>query len=185
MTTEDSSLSIKADFLFSNPQDERVDFDEKELVELKPYGLSLTNDQSRPFLILKDESGQYILPVGITQIEAGVALTQSSTNQVPATPHKFTEMLLKGLDIQLERCLFTEIKGLHQYVRVYMSGHPRYTSLKLKAEEAMSLCLHLKVPIFATKSYIARSKQMNAEVAAKSQKLMYHPALMGKNTVCH
>jgi hypothetical protein len=35
---------MRPDFLFSKPQDERVDFDEKDLIELVPYGLSLTND---------------------------------------------------------------------------------------------------------------------------------------------
>ncbi len=176
---------ISPDFLFSRPQDERVDFEEKDLIELKPYGLSLSNDTARPFLILKDESGLYTLPVGISQIEAGMTLTQSSSTQAQAAPHKFSELLLNSLDIKIDRCVFIEIKGLHQYVRVYMTGHLKYQSLKLKADEAMSLCIYLKIPIFATKDFIQKSKTMTVEVAELSKSLLARPEFSGKNNLCH
>ncbi len=186
-TAGDNYLNIiNPEYLFSKPQDETVDFEEKDLIELKPYGLSLSNDTTRPFLILKDETGQYVLPVGISQIEAGVALTQSSVSQVPNTPHKFSEMLLTSLDIKMDRCVFIEIKGLHQYVRIYMTGHSKYQSLKLKADEAMSLCIYLKIPIFATTKFIQKSKVMTAEVSELSKLQMARPDFIsGKNNLCH
>ena len=80
---------LKADFLFNAQQDEKFNFDDDDLVELKPYGLSLNNDTSRPFLILKDALGEHTLPVAVTQIEAGVALSQSNQTQIATTPHAF------------------------------------------------------------------------------------------------
>jgi uncharacterized protein len=153
--------TIKADFLFNSQQDEKFNFDDDELVELKPYGLSLTNENARPFLILKDALGEHTLPVAVTQIEAGVALSQSSPTQMTTTPHAFLDKLLSSLDIKIERCVFIEITGNHQYVRIFMTGHPRYQSIKVRADEAMSLCLHLKVPFYATKSFIQKSKVMS------------------------
>ncbi len=186
MNREDLLIKhLNADFLFSNSQDEKVDFINEELVELKPYGMSLHNDSTRPFLILKDDSGQLTLPVGISQIDAGVALTQSSVSQTQTTPHVFSEALLKSLDIQIERCVFVEIKGLHQYVRVYMKGHSRYQSLKFKAEDVMSLCLFLKVPFFATLSFIQNSKVMAVEVTLNAKNLMNHPDFANMKKQCH
>lgn len=186
MKLEDLVLkNLAADFLFATNQDEKVDFVEKDLIELKPYGMSLQNDSTRPFLILKDSTGQYTLPVGITQIDAGVALTQSSVNNAITTPHYFSEALLKSLDIKLERCVFVEIKGLHQYVRVYMKGHPRYQSLKFRAEDVMSLCLYLKVPLMATESFIQKSKVMAAEMTEIAKNLMNHPDLANLKRQCH
>ncbi len=176
---------ISPDFLFSRQQDERVDFEEKDLILLKPFGLSLSNQAERPFLILKDESGLYTLPVGISQIEAGMTLTQSSSTQAPVAPHKFSELLLNSLDIQIERCVFIEIKGLHQYVRLYMTGHSKYQSLKLKADEAMSLCIYLKIPIFATQDFIQKSKTMTVEVSELSKSLVSRPEFFSKNNLCH
>jgi uncharacterized protein len=167
--------NLNPDFLFSKPQDERVDFDEKELIELIPYGLSLSNDASRPFLILKDKAAEFTFPVAINQLEAGVTLTQSAHSALPVTLHRFSETLLNSLEIKLERCVFVEIKGVHQYVRVYMVGHPQYSSLKFRADEVMSLCIHLKIPLYATKSYINRSKLMSTEIVGLAKGLADHP----------
>lgn len=172
---------IQPDFLFSKPQDERVDFDDKDLILLNPYGLSLSNDASRPFLILKDVSGDYVLPVPINQLEAGVTLTQSSTSAIPITMHKFSESLLNSLDITLERAVFVEIKGVHQFVRVYMNKHPQYQSMKFRADEVMSLCIHLKIPIFATKAYINKSKVMSAEIVGTAKELQENPSLLNRH----
>jgi uncharacterized protein len=186
MRPEDILLkNLSADFLFSKNQDEKVDFINEDLIELKPYGMSLHNETTRPFLILKDETGQFTLPVGTTHLDAGVALTQSSVNFTNTTPHNFAESLLNSLDIKIERCVFIEIKGLHQYVRVYMKGHPRYQSLKFKAEDVMSLCLYLKVPLFASLNFIQNSKIMAAEVTESAKNLLNHPEFLNVKKQCH
>lgn len=178
MTSEDLIINdLNPDFIFSKTQEEKVDFIQQDLIELKPYGMSLHNDTTRPFLLLKDATGQHTLPVGINQIEAGVTLTQSSSNHALGTPHTFSEKLLASLDIKIEKCIFVEISGHHQYVRVYMTGHPRFQSLKLKAEDAMSLCLHLKVPFYATAAFIQRSKLMTAEVSESAKNVLNQPEM--------
>ncbi len=172
---------IIPDYLFSKSQDERVDFDEKELILLKPYGLSLTNDAARPFLILKDETGDCVLPVAINQLEAGATLTQSSHSAIPLSMHTFSEKLLSSLDIAIERCVFVEIKGVHQWVRIYMTGHPIYQSMKFKADEVMSLCIHLKIPIYATKSFISKSKVMSAEIVGIAKGVSENPTVLERH----
>lgn len=172
---------INPDFLFSKPQDESVDFEDKDLILLLPYGLSLSNDALRPFLILKDVSGDIVLPVAINQLEAGITLTQSAHSAVPVTMHKFSENLLRSLDIHLERCVFVEIKGVHQFVRLYMAKHPCYQSMKFRADEVMSLCIHLKIPIYATKAYINKSKIMSAEIIEIAKQVNENPSLLHRH----
>lgn len=176
-----AGINLSADILFSKPQEERVDFDEKDLVELFPFGLSLSNDSTRPFMILKDKSKEMTLPVPINQIEAGLTLSQSNQDNAPVQIHKFSESLLLSLDIKLERCIFVEIKGVHQYVRLYMLGHPQYHSMKFRADEVMSLCLYLKVPLFATTSFINRSKLMSAEIIGLAQNAQNNPMVLVKH----
>ncbi len=161
--SENSFLkNLTADYVFIEHQDDKYDFYESELVEMKPFGLSLTNELSRPFMIFKDLKTEEIsLPVPLTPVEAGVTLAQSTTNQVPISPHRFLELMLTSLEIKIEKCIFIEIKELNQYARLFLTGHPKYNSLKIKASEAISLCLHLKVPFFATLTFIQKSKQMN------------------------
>jgi len=177
---------MKTDFLFSQQQDDKLSFFDQDLIELKPYGLSLNNDTTRPFLILKDISGDYTLPVGISQIEAGVALSQASISQPTSTPHVFLEKLLLSLDIKVEKCVFIEISGHHQFVRIFMTGHPRYQSFKLRADEAMSLCIHLKTPFYATKAFINKSKVMTSQMTEQTVDLaLQQLGLPGKKDLFH
>lgn len=174
------SKSLKnPDFVFSKNQDEKNLYTSEDLVQLFPFGVSLANEANRPFLLLKDEKEQLTLPVAINSLEAGVTLSQSNT-QSEVTTHRFSQLLLESLDLKLDRCIFCEIKGLNQYVRLYFENHPKYGSLKLRADEAMSLCLYLGVPIFAARSFIQRSKVMTAEIEGASRGLMLNPAVRNK-----
>lgn len=163
--------NFKAQIIFAQESKEEEVFHQKDLIQLFPYGLSVTTDAARPFLLLKDEAHQYTLPVAVTPIDAGVALSQSNKEILQSSPHKFTTLMMQSLGIEIKQAVFVEIKGSHQYLRLYLSGHPQMSSIKLRADEAMSLCLYLGVPLFATKSFIGRSQVMSAEVQSGAQKL--------------
>lgn len=163
--------NLKAQIIFAQQSQEEETFHQNDLVQLFPYGLSVTTDASRPFLLLKDEAHQYTLPVAVSPIDAGVALSQSNKTALESSPHKFTAILMQSLNIEIKQAVFVEIKGSHQFLRLYISGHSGLSSLKLRADEAMSLCLYLNVPLFATKNFIGRSRVMSAEVEGRTQKL--------------
>ncbi|AHI05935.1 hypothetical protein BDW_07165 [Bdellovibrio bacteriovorus W] len=155
---------LGSQIIFSQPSGEEEVFHQKDLVKLIPYGLSVSNDVTRPFLLLKDEAHQYTLPVAVSPIDAGVVLSQTNGQTLQSSPHKFTAMLLESMGIEIKQAVFVEIRGAHQYLRLYMTGNPQASSFKIRADEAMSLCMYLQVPMFATKGYIGRSRVMNAQV---------------------
>lgn len=178
---EANGNKLKPKFFFASaPEGEEV-FHQKDLVQLFPFGISISDDLNRPFLLLKDESHEHTLPVAIAPIEAGVTLSQNNKAKAPVTPHRFTEQLLQSLEIKVLQCVFVEIKGNNQYVRLYMSGHPYTNSIKLKAEEAMSLCLQLDIPIFASKKFISNSKILGSEFEGIKQGLNFNPNLLINN----
>jgi bifunctional DNase/RNase len=153
---------------------------DKDLIRLRPYGLSLTQDPTRPILILRDETGIHNLPVFLTPIEAGVTLQQSSQQWMPTTPHRVMELLLESLQIKIEKAVFVALKDHQQYLRLYFEGHPTQGSLKIKAAEAMSLCLHLDVPIYATQKLMMKSRTMSAEIEGLTEGINMNPGVMMK-----
>ena len=163
--------SLRTQIVFKEQSSEEETFHQEDLVELFPYGLSVTTDASRPFLLLKDAAHQYTLPVAVSPIEAGVALSQNNKVAAESSPHKFTSLLLSGLGIEIKQAVFVEIKGAHQYVRLYLTGHAQMPTLKLRAEEAMSLLIYLKVPVFATRNFIGRSKVLSTEIESTAQRV--------------
>lgn len=162
---------MQAQIVFAQETQEEETFHQKDLVQLFPYGLSVSTDVSRPFLLLKDEAHQYTLPVAVSPIDAGVALAQSNKTILESSPHKFTALLLQSLGVEIKQAVFVEIKGSHQFLRLYISGNPHLSSLKIRSDEAMSLCLYLGVPLFATRSFIGRSRVMSASVESGGQKI--------------
>lgn len=164
--------------IFQSEHFEEHKISEENLIRLFPYGITLTQVPGRPILLLKDEDGVHTLPVAINQLEAGVALQQSQIANLPTSPHNVTKVLLESLNIKIEKCVFVEIKGHHQYVRLSIEGHPTYGSLKFKADDVMSLCLHLNVPIYATKKIMKKSQTMSAELEGLAKGIEINPSVM-------
>jgi hypothetical protein len=153
---------------------------EDNLVRLHVFGVSLQHQPDRPILILKDDTGNLALAVGLSPIETGVLLQQSNKAAL-STPHKFSELLLQSLNIKIERAVFESIKDHQQFVRIFLENHPSHGSILVKAEEAMSLCFQLEVPIFASKKYIQKSRVMTAQTEGLVQGLALNPAIVAKN----
>lgn len=175
-----SSEKVDSHIVFSGDFPETGALADKELIRLKPYGLSVSTDFARPFLLLKDDDHKLTLPVAVNPLEAGVALSQANRSVAPTTPHRFTELLLESLKMEIEKCVFVEIKGHFQYVRLFLKNHPNQDSLKVRADEVMSLCLHLDIPIYATKEYIEKSRVMNIEMDEVSAGIKAHPSILQK-----
>ena len=167
--------------VFQSPHFEEHKISAENLIKLEVYGISLNHDPARPLLLLKDQSQAHVLPVYLTPIEAGVTIQQSNQQMLPTTPHRVTELLLESLAIKIERCVFVELKDHHQYVRLFFEGHPNQGSIKVRADEAMSLCLHLKIPIFATVKFMNKSKIMSAELESLAQGLKICPVGLMKS----
>ncbi len=162
-----SLLTQNSKIIFAQNQQGEEVFHSRDLVQLFPYGISVSPlpvDAQRPVLLLKDQAHEYTLPVPINPLEAGMVVAQNNRQAPPLNPHRFTEMLLEQLDIQICQCVFIEIRGVHQYVRLYTTGNPKMSSFKVRAEEAMSLALIMGIPLYATKSFIERSKVLAAEI---------------------
>lgn len=161
--------AVSTQLIFAQQMEEEETFHQRDLIQLLPYGLSMTTDAQRPVLLLRDEAHVYTLPVALSPIEAGISLSQANKLQPESSPHKFTATLMSSLGIDIKQAVFVEIKGADQYLRLYMSGHPRLNSVKLRAQEAMSLCLYLDVPIYATKSFIGLSRVMATSFESSAQ----------------
>lgn len=177
---------LKSQLFFAVDRAEEEVFHQKDLIQFFPFGVSLTADHQRPFLLLKDDSQQHTLPVALSPLEAGLTLGQNRPGVPPTTPHRFNVLLLESLGIKALQAVFVQISGVHQYIRIYFSGHPSLNSLKIRADEAMSLCLHLEIPLYATQSFLNQSRLMNAQIEGLTQGLKKNQKILAKhNTSFH
>lgn len=181
MKHQDGIPETLTQFLFHQPLDENEPLTDQELIELSAYGLSVGPEMGQSVLILKAVDKDLTLPIPVNPLEAGITLAQSNKSIAPVSPHKATAALLKALSMQIEKCVFVEIKNSHQYVKLFISGHPQVRTLKVKAEDVLSLCLYLEVPLYTTREFIARSRVMVAEIDEQRRELLSNPGLVNKN----
>lgn len=173
---------LGGNLLFSNQSSEEEVFHQKDLIQLYPFGVSITPDLLNPYILLKDKALDLTMPVSIHPIEASSVLNLGNKTQVPYNPHFFLGELLGSLDIKILQCVFVQLKGTKQFVRLYFQGHQKLNSIKLQADYAISLCISLNIPIFATKNFINQSKLLNAQVEGVTKGLIENQKILLKNS---
>jgi bifunctional DNase/RNase len=146
---------------------------EEVLVRLFPVGLQISVDGARPVLLFRDASQGQVLAVNIHPLEAGLALaaTNPSANSSAVGSHALVALLLRSLEVKIQKAIFWQVKSGHLYLRIELSGHPHLHDLTVKVSEALSLCLSLQVPLFAKPSVIAAARELLSE-HVQVQKLM-------------
>jgi bifunctional DNase/RNase len=150
-----------------------------KMVEFFVFGITLGSNQRRPVLILKDSTGQLTLPVWLNPIDASYAMNDIAHQAYAA--QSVTLKMLQAFQLRLERCVFGDLKGHHQFVELQFSGNPRLTKIASRADEAMSLCLALGARFFATSEFVARCRDVDAEIASLEVGLNMKPEIGSKN----
>ncbi len=137
---------------------------EAEWIRLYPFGMALGALAERPVFLFKDESKRWVLPVWMTSTEAAWTLTGRPAHS-HQSPFAITTKLLQSMGAKLERCVFVELEGHHQWVDIYFENHPlKQQKMRVKAAEVMGLCLYYDLAFYAKRDFILACRQMEAEV---------------------
>lgn len=142
-----------------------------EWVEMFPFGVAIGAGYARPVMIFKDKQEKRVLPVWLSPMDAGIAVSQgnapySSGARNEGSPHEISSQILSTLGITLEKCLFKEVKGHHQFVELHFSSKKSLPlkMLEARADDAISFCLRSGCKFFATGDYIERSRVLEGEM---------------------
>ncbi len=135
----------------------------KDWVEMFPFGLAVGAEHMRPVMIFKDKAKKQVLPVCLSPIDAGIAVSQSAI-EADSSPHDLSWSILKKIGIKLEKCFFKELKGHHQYVELKFTGHKDLECFEARADDAISFCLQAGCRFFATVEYIEKSRVLEGEM---------------------
>jgi bifunctional DNase/RNase len=182
MPVPDVHQILGGNLIFAEQSSEEEVFHQDELIQLFPFGVSITPDILNPFVLLKDKSLDLTLPVAIHPIEASSVLSFGNKTQVPYNPHAFLKQILSSLDIKVLQCVFVQLKGPKQFVRIYFQGHDKLNSIKVQADQAISLCISMDVPIFATKKIINQSKLLNVQIEGVTKRLIENQKTIVRNS---
>lgn len=178
----DRSVEASA-FRFNDTTEEEI-FHQDDLIPLFPFGVSLAPDLNDTFLFLKDKTQNLTLPVLVNPIEASLILAHLNVaaDLQLIQPHSVLTTMLKTLGVGLLQCVFVQTKGTKQLVRLYFNGHPDANSIKVYADQAMSLCIALRVPVYATLNFINQSKVVQVQREGLTKNMIEKQKLLLKNS---
>src|SRR4026209_2889115 len=131
-------------------------------LEMKIRGLMMDPVTNMPIVILKDVSGNNVLPiwVGIYEANAIALEIEKVTTQRPMT-HDLIKSLLLGLNTGIKKVVVNELKEDTFYALIWLERDGELISIDSRPSDALALALRLDCPIFVEDTVLKTSKLTN------------------------
>ena len=132
-------------------------------VEMKIRGLMMDPVTNMPIVILKDVSGDAVLPiwVGIYEANAIALEIEKVTTPRPMT-HDLIKNLLTGLDAQVHKIVVNDLREDTFFAVIWMEQNGKVISVDSRPSDALALALRLDCPIFVEDQVLKTSKLSNS-----------------------
>ena len=142
-------------------------------LEMKIRGLMMDPVTNMPIVILKDVSGNSVLPIWVGIYEANaIALEIEKVNTPRPMTHDLIKNVLTGLDAHVHKVVVTELKEDTFYAVIWMEREGRVISVDSRPSDALALALRVDCPIFVEDEVLKSSKKSaNASDPATSEEL--------------
>ena len=128
-------------------------------VEMKIRGLMMDPVTNMPIVILRDASGDTVLPiwVGIFEANAIALEIEKVTTPRPMT-HDLVKNVLFGLDASLRKVVVNELKDDTFYAVIWVEKNGELISIDSRPSDALALALRLDCPIYVEEQVLRSSK---------------------------
>ena len=146
-------------------------------IEVEPVSVTAGMDSSRPVMIFREVKGTATLPVWLSPLDAGIAIVQDHTRSPASSPHDLALKVFERVGLRLKKCFFTEMRGHHQFVKLEFEGGPQFAELELRADQAISFCLHAKAQFFSTRDFMGICRDQDAQMMDISHQMKRQPGL--------
>ena len=136
-------------------------------LEMKIRGLMMDPVTNMPIVILKDVSGNSVLPiwVGIYEANAIALEIEKVSTQRPMT-HDLIKSLLLGLNTGIKKVVVNELKEDTFYALIWLERDGELISVDSRPSDALALALRLDCPIFVDDT-VLKSSKLTASVSDK------------------
>ncbi|MDQ2711608.1 MAG: bifunctional nuclease family protein [Acidobacteriota bacterium] len=128
-------------------------------VEMKIRGLMMDPMTNMPIVVLKDTTGDSVLPiwVGIYEANAIALEIEKVTTPRPMT-HDLIKVLLMGLETSVKKVVVSELKDDTFYALIWLEKEGKLMSVDSRPSDALALALRHDCPIFVDDSVLQSSK---------------------------
>jgi uncharacterized protein len=142
-------------------------------IEMKIRGLMVDPSTNAPIVILKDVSGDAVLPIWVGPVEAtAIWLEVEKTSTARPMTHDLLKNLIHGLNAEVERIVVTELKDDTFYAVIWMQQNGEPVALDARPSDAIALALRADCPIYVSEDVLKIAKVIpNAADSASAEEL--------------
>jgi uncharacterized protein len=128
-------------------------------VEMKIRGLMMDPVTNMPIVVLKDVSGDGVLPIWVGVYEANaIALEIEKVTTPRPMTHDLIKNLLLGFDAQVRKVVVSELRDDTFFAVIWMEREGRVISVDSRPSDALALALRMDCPIFVEEEVLKSSK---------------------------
>jgi bifunctional DNase/RNase len=128
-------------------------------VEMKIRGLMMDPVTNMPIVILKDVSGNSLLPIWVGIYEANaIALEIEKVATPRPMTHDLIKSLLLGLSTGIRKVVVNDLKDDTFYALIWLERNGELISIDSRPSDALALALRLDCPIFVEDEVLKSSK---------------------------
>jgi len=133
-------------------------------VEMKIRGLMMDPVTNMPIVILRDVSGNSVLPIWVGVYEANaIALEIEKVSTPRPMTHDLIKSLLLGLNTAMRKVVVSELKDDTFYAVIWLDRDGETISVDSRPSDALALALRLDCPIYVEETVLkSSSKAANA-----------------------
>ena len=132
-------------------------------VEMKIRGLMMDPVTNMPIVILKDLSGNSVLPIWVGVYEANaIALEIEKVATPRPMTHDLIKSLLLGLNTAVNKVVVSELKDETFYAVIWLDRGGELISVDSRPSDALALALRLDCPIYVEEAVLKSSKQASS-----------------------
>ena len=132
-------------------------------IEMKIRGLMVDPVTNMPIVVLKDVSGNSILPIWVGVYEANaIALEIEKVSTPRPMTHDLIRNVLFGLETGVRKVVVNDLKEDTFYAMIWLERNGELISIDSRPSDALAVALRLDCPIYVDETVLKSSKTVAA-----------------------
>jgi uncharacterized protein len=133
-------------------------------LEMKVSGIALDPFTNTPIVILKDHSGEKILPIWIGFMEASaIAMELEKTPRVRPLTHDLMKNLIEALKFSVTRVEVTDLRNDTFYAEIRLKRGNEEHIIDSRPSDAIAIALRTSSSIFVNDEVLEKSKKLEID----------------------
>jgi uncharacterized protein len=138
-------------------------------VEMKIRGLMVDPVTNMPIVVLKDVSGNAVLPIWVGVYEANaIALEIEKVATPRPMTHDLIRNLLFGLEAGVKKVVVSDLRDDTFFAVIWLERNGEMVSVDSRPSDALAIALRLDCPIYVEETVLKTSKAVAAVSEAGS-----------------